>query len=68
MTFLETILLIEERGEKIISSDKLSSLQTDQYMYYRISDNQWLERDLTETEKLNKPPTPPHTIPVREKK
>jgi hypothetical protein len=67
MNFLETILLIEERGEKVIS-EKLSSIQTNGHYYTRSSNGDWTERELTETEKLAKPPTPPQTIAIKEKK
>jgi hypothetical protein len=67
MNFLETILLIEERGEKVIS-EKLSSIQTNGHCYTRSSNGDWTERPLTETEKLAKPPTPPQSFVMKEKK
>lgn len=50
MTFLEMILLIEEREEKI-ASDRASNIQTDKHLYTRLhGDLGWEERELSVTE------------------
>jgi hypothetical protein len=43
MTYLEVILLIQERSEKVVS-DKTLTIQTDKHAYYRMPDGSWEER------------------------
>jgi hypothetical protein len=45
MTFLELILLIEERGEKVVIGDRPLNLTTDKYSYNRV-DGVWVQRDI----------------------
>ncbi len=53
MTFIEVLLLIEQRGEKMVS-DKIHSIQTDKHLYERGTDGVWVEKQL--------PPPPVETI------
>lgn len=45
MNYLEMILLIKERNEKVIS-DRVMSIQTDKHLYARKSDGNWEEQEL----------------------
>jgi hypothetical protein len=45
MTFLEVLMLIGERGEKM-TVDKTSLIQTDKFLYTREHDNSWIQKEL----------------------
>lgn len=45
MTYIEVLLLIEERGEKI-ASDRTHSIQTDKFIYAREPDSSWIQKEL----------------------
>lgn len=45
MTFMEILLLIDERGEKIIS-DKTHIIKTDKFMYVRGHNGSWEQQEL----------------------
>lgn len=64
MNYLELILLIAERGEKVVS-DKTLAIQTDKHLYSRLPDGSWEERELpTPTE----PPLTLAPVEIKEKK
>ncbi len=48
MTYLELILLIAERGEKVVS-DKTLAIQTDKHLYHRQPNGSWQEGELPTT-------------------
>lgn len=61
MTYLQLILLIAERGEKVVS-DKTLAIHTDKHLYHRKPNGDWEEGEL---------PAPEPTLtlaPVEEKK
>lgn len=45
MTFLEVLLLIGERGEKVVS-DKTHIIHTDKFMYVREHNGSWEQKEL----------------------
>lgn len=45
MTFLELILLLETRGEKVLT-DGVSAIYTDKRLYSRVSSSVWEEKEL----------------------
>jgi hypothetical protein len=45
MTFIEVLLLIDERGEQIVS-DKTHAIQTDKFLYSRESNGEWIQKEL----------------------
>jgi hypothetical protein len=65
MTFIEVLLTIQERGEKVLS-DKIFSIQTDKFLYARTSDGQWEQRPLPPTPEEKFAPIPAE--PPKEKK
>lgn len=67
MTFLDMLLVIEQRGEKIIT-DKINHLQTDKHAYTRTSDG-WEEKEMPND--YVPPPvkiSKPMEMPIKEKK
>ena len=48
VTYLELILLIAERGEKVVS-DKTLAIQTDKHLYHRQPNGSWQEGELPTT-------------------
>jgi len=70
VTFIEVLLLIDSRNEKIMS-DKTHEIKTDKFLYSRTTTGDWEQKDLpqtsTEPEFL---PIEPYTaeIPVVKKK
>jgi hypothetical protein len=65
MTFIEVLLLIQERGEKILH-DKTFSIQTDKFLYTRTSEGIWEQKSLPPTPEEKFAPIPPE--PPKEKK
>lgn len=55
MTYLELILLLDERGEKVIH-DRAKSIQTDKFQYQRGPDGTWVQQEL--------PPAPENPLTV----
>ena len=45
MTYIEVLLLIQERGEKI-ASDKTHAIHTDKFLYARVPDGTWEQKEL----------------------
>lgn len=45
MTFIEVLLLIDQRGEKIVS-DKTHVIQTDKFLYARTTNGDWEQKEL----------------------
>lgn len=45
MTYIEMLLLIDERGEKVVS-DKTHTIQTDKFIYSREPDGSWIQKEL----------------------
>jgi hypothetical protein len=45
VTYVEVLLLIEERGEKHVS-DKTHSIQTDKFIYSREPNGSWEQKEL----------------------
>ena len=45
MTYLEMLVLIGERGEKVVT-DKTHSIQTDKFIYARGPDGSWEQKEL----------------------
>ena len=58
MTYLDAILLIQERSEKVIS-DKPQSILTDKRLYRRKFDGDWEETDAPVVETDRFKPLPP---------
>jgi hypothetical protein len=46
MNYMEMLLLIQGRDEKIVS-DKLNHVQTDKFMYVRVPTGEWEQKELT---------------------
>lgn len=69
MTFIEVLLLIEQRGEHI-TSDKIHAIHTDKFLYSRESDGTWAQRDLPPpiVEEDQFPPLPEPEAPKKKKK
>lgn len=66
MTFIEVLLLIEQRGEKI-TSDKIHAIHTDKFLYAREVDGTWVQKDLPPpVQEL--PPLAVEPEPVKKKK
>lgn len=70
MNFIEVLLLIDQRGEKI-TSDKIHAIHTDKFLYERGADGVWVQKDLPppiqEEDKF--PPLPePEVVPKKKKK
>jgi hypothetical protein len=64
MTFIEVLLLISERGEKI-ASDKTNAIHTDKFLYARAPDGTWEQRELpVETIAVDKFPPLESVIPT----
>lgn len=66
MTFIEVLLLIEQRGEKIVS-DKIHAIHTDKFLYARESDGTWAQKDLPPPIQ-DLPPLAEDPVPVKKKK
>ena len=47
MTYIELVLMLAERGEKVIT-DRTNALYTDKFSYFRNSNGSWEQRDLPE--------------------
>ena len=45
MTFIEMLILLDSRGEKIIS-DKTHTITTDKFVYSREHNGDWIQKDL----------------------
>lgn len=45
MTFVEVLILLDSRGEKIIS-DKIHAIQTDKFLYVREPNGSWVQKEL----------------------
>lgn len=69
MTFIEVLLLIDQRGEKIVS-DKTHAIHTDKFLYAREVDGTWAQKDLPPPiEEVNQfPPLPEPEAPKKKKK
>lgn len=69
MTFIEVVVLIEQRGERLIT-DRINCLMTDRHAYERTSENVWQEKELTPEQMLapEKFVAQPIIMPVKEKK
>jgi hypothetical protein len=48
MTFIEMMILLDSRGEKVIS-DKTNTIQTDKFVYSRDRGGEWEQRELPTT-------------------
>lgn len=48
MTFIEVLILLDSRGEKIVS-DKTHAIQTDKFIYSREPNGDWVQKDLPVT-------------------
>lgn len=67
MTFVEMLLLIDERGEKIVS-DKTHSITTDKFLYNRESNGEWVQKELPVVVIEVDPFPPLEVTPPKEKK
>lgn len=65
MTFIEVLLLIQDRQEKILS-DKIDSIQTNKFLYSRSGTGVWEQKELPPPPEERFAPIPPE--PPREKK
>jgi hypothetical protein len=45
MTFIEVLILLDSRGEKIVS-DKTHAIQTDKFIYSREPNGDWVQKEL----------------------
>lgn len=45
MTFIEVLILLDSRGERIIS-DKTHTITTDKFIYSREANGEWIQKDL----------------------
>lgn len=66
MTFIEMLLLIDQRGEKIVS-DKTNAIQTDKWLYSRTPNGDWEQREIPPPPEDPFPPLP-EPEPVKKKK
>lgn len=71
MTFMEVLLLIQERGESI-TSDKIHTIKTDKFLYEREPDGSWAQKELP-VQTIEVDPFPPlekviPTLPKKKKK
>lgn len=48
MTFIEVLILLDSRGEKIVS-DKTHTIMTDKFTYSREPNGDWIQKDLPVT-------------------
>ena len=67
MTFVEMLLLISERGEKIVS-DKIHSITTDKFLYNREPNGEWVQKELPVVTIEIDPYPPLEVTPSKEKK
>lgn len=67
MTYIEVVILISERGEKVVS-DRLSSIQTDKHLYTRGPTGDWEARESIPPVIEEKFAQIPVEIPVAKKK
>jgi hypothetical protein len=65
MTYLEVILLIQERAEKVVS-DRVLAIQTNKHLYSRKPDGTWEESEVTVSEEKFIPL--PIEMPIEKKK
>ena len=45
MTFIEVLILLDSRGEKIVT-DKTHVIQTDKFIYSREPNGEWVQKEL----------------------
>lgn len=67
MTFVEMLLLIDERGEKIVS-DKTHTITTDKFQYTREPAGEWAQKELPVVVIEIDPYPPLEVTPPKEKK
>ena len=67
MTFMQVLLLIQDRGETIVS-DKTHAIQTDKFLYSRSTTGEWEQRDLPLPIEEHHFPPLPETPAVEKKK
>lgn len=67
MTFLELMILIQDRGETVVS-DKTHLIQTDKFSYYRSPNGGWEQRDLPAPVEDKFPPLAEDPLIIKKKK
>jgi len=68
VTFIEVLILLDSRGEKIVS-DKTHVIHTDKFIYTREPNGDWMQKDLPVSTIVVEPYPPLETVlPTKTKK